>query len=33
MAINKLPRSGIADSAVTTAKVSDGVINVASDNS
>ena len=27
MAINKLPRSGIADSAVTSAKVSDGVIN------
>ena len=27
MAITKLPRSGIADSAVTTAKVSDGVIN------
>jgi hypothetical protein len=31
MAINKLPRSGIADSAVTTAKVSDGVINVATE--
>ena len=31
MALNKLPRSGIADSAVTTAKVSDGVINAATE--
>ena len=31
MAITKIPRSGIADSAVTTAKVSDGVINAATE--
>jgi len=31
MAINKLPRSGIADSAVTSAKVGDGLINAATE--
>ena len=31
MAINKLPRSGIADSAVTSAKVGDGLINAANE--